>query len=263
MVSCAKTPARTTRIALAAIGLCLLGSLGVSSIAEGRVGATFSKRLLEIQGTAKADRIIVGCNEDARVVINGRVPKLLAGDPLPCARVAEIDVTSGGGGDEIDLTGVGSEFGSARFAGFGTGTLTAVVPGAGRDRVYCGEAFCFVPDAGTGDDLLRGGPRRDILRGGGGNDRVFGLGGRDDLLGRGGNDYLAGGDGNDLMSGNGGDDRLYGELGDDLIGGGAGNDLLNGGPGDDRLLGGPGRDKIIGGPGKNTIIQDPPRSKRS
>jgi hypothetical protein len=263
MTTRAKTHTRTAIRALAAIGLCLLGTLGISTSAEARVGATFSKRLLDIQGTAKAERVVVGCNQDAKVVINGRVPKLFAGDPLPCARVAEIDVTSGGGGDQIDLTGVGAEFGSARFAGFGTGTLTAIVPGAGRDRISCGEAFCFVPDAGAGNDLLRGGPRRDILRGGGDNDRVFGLGGRDDLLGRGGNDYLEGGDGNDLMSGNGGDDRLYGEPGADLIGGGAGNDLLNGGAGDDRLLGGPGRDKIIGGPGKNTIIQDPPRSKRS
>jgi len=248
---------------LVAIGLCLLGSLGVSSVAEARVGATFSKRLLEIQGTAKAESISVGCNENEKVVINGRVPKLLAGGPLPCGRVAEIDVISGAGNDRIDLADVGADFASAKFAGFGTGRLTAIVPGAGRDRVSCGDAFCFVPDAGPGEDLLRGGPRRDILRGGGDNDRVFGSGGRDDLLGRGGNDYLEGGDGNDLMSGNGGDDRLYGEFGDDLIGGGAGSDLLSGGPDDDRLLGGPGKDKIMGGPGKNTIVQDPPRRKRS
>jgi hypothetical protein len=226
------------------------------------VGATFSKRLLEIEGTGKSERVVVSCSQDSKVVLNGRVPKLLAGDPLPCARVAEIDVISGGGSDQIDLKGVGSDFASAKFAGFGTGTLTAIIPGGGNDRVSCGDAFCFVPDAGTGRDLLRGGPRRDILRGGDGDDRIFGLGGRDDLLGREGNDYMAGGEGNDLMSGNGGSDRLYGELGADLIGGGAGNDLLNGGLGNDRLLGGLGRDKIIGGPGKNTIVQDPPRRKR-
>ena len=238
-----------------------LAGLLSAEVAEARVESSFSKRLLRVDGTQKSERITVECTESGKVAVNGREPKLLAGDSLPCSRVAEIDVVSGGGGDAIDLGGVDSSFGEARFTGFGTGTLTAIVSGAGADRIECGDAFCFVPDAGLGNDHVRGSDRRDILRGGEGNDRVFGLGGRDDLLGRGGNDYLRGGEGDDLISGNAGDDRLYGEAGSDLIGGGSGNDLLSGGTGDDRLLGGPGKDKMVPGLGKNTVVQDPPRGK--
>jgi hypothetical protein len=250
-------------LVLAAACLTLAATLSFSATAEARVGATFSKRLLKVQGTAKSERIVIDCNESSKVLINGRAPKLLAGGALPCARVAEVDVRSGDGNDRIDLKGVDASFAEARFAGFGTGTLTAVISGAGDDQIDCGDVFCFVPDAGTGNDLIRGGSRRDILRGGGENDRILGLEGRDDLLGRAGNDYLAGGEGDDLISGNAGDDRLYGEPGADLIGGGSGNDLLKGGPGNDRLLGGPGKDRIVGGPGKNTIVQDPPRRKKT
>lgn len=250
-------------LVLAATCVTLVAALSLSATAEARVDSSFSKRLLEVQGTAKSERIVIDCNEASKVLVNGRTPKLLAGGPLPCARVAEVDVTSAGGNDRIDLKGVDASFAEARFAGFGTGTLTAVISGAGDDQIDCGDVFCFVPDAGTGNDFIRGGSRRDILRGGGDNDRILGFEGRDDLLGRAGNDYLVGGGGDDLVSGNAGDDRLYGEPGADLIGGGSGNDLLKGGPGNDRLLGGPGKDRIVGGPGKNTIVQDPPRRKKS
>ena len=255
-------PALRTRSLLIAVACsALLASLCLSATAEARVDSSFSKRVLRVEGTGKNERIVVGCDESSKILINGRVPKLLAGGPLPCARVAEVDVVSGGGDDQIDLEGVDSSFADAKFAGFGVGTLTAVISGVGSDRIYCGDAFCFVPDAGEGNDLVRGGPRRDIVRGGSDDDRIFGLGGRDDLLGRGGNDHIAGGEGNDLVSGNAGQDHLYGEAGADLIGGGSGSDLLKGGLGNDRLLGGPGKDEIIGGPGKNSIVQDPPRRK--
>lgn len=250
---------------VSSLGLALLAvSLGclLPQSAEAGVQSSFSKRLLRIEGGTKSERITVSCNESSKVVVNGRSPRLIGVGPLPCARVAEIDVSSGKGNDTIDLRGIDSSFADARFEGFGTGTLTAVVSGSGSDRITCGDAFCFVPDAGLGDDRVHGGPRRDVIRGGGDNDRLWGLGGRDDLLGRAGNDYVLGGDGGDLISGNAGEDRLYGEAGSDLIGGGAGNDLLNGGQGDDRLLGGPGRDRILPGPGKDTIIQDPPRPEK-
>lgn len=252
---------RTGLILVSALCLSAAASPLSASAAPTQVDSSFAKRLLRIEGSKGADRITVDCNGASRVEINGRVPKLFSGDPLPCARVSEIDVISGDGNDQIDLTGVGPEFGTASFAGFGAGTLTAVISGAGDDQIQCGSAFCFVPDAGAGRDRLRGGARRDILRGGSDNDRIAGLGGRDDLLGRGGNDYLDGGEGDDLVSGNGGDDRLYGQSGSDVIGGGAGADTLSGGPGNDRLLGGPGRDRISPGPGKNVVVQDPPARK--
>lgn len=245
--------------------LCLSAGLllTTASAAQAKVDSSFSKRLLRIEGSGKNDQITVSCSGVSRVQINGRSPKLLAGAALPCSRVSEIDVVSGAGNDRVDLTGVGAGFGVASFAGFGVGTLTAVISGSGGDRVECGSAFCFVPDAGEGKDLVRGGPRRDILRGGSDNDRIAGLGGRDDLLGRDGNDFLDGGEGDDLISGNGGDDHLYGGAGSDVIGGGSGLDALFGGLGNDRLLGGPGRDRISPGPGKNVVVQDPPKRKRA
>ena len=236
----------------------LLGGALIADSAQARVGASFSNRILEVRGSEGPERISVECSAGSEVVINGEVRRLLSGAPLPCTRVVEVDILARGGSDQIDLTGVDGQFGDANFRDFGIGTLAAVLAGRGDDRVRCGEAFCFVPDAGPGNDLVSGSPRRDLIYGGLGNDRLNGLEGRDQVVGQEGKDRLLGGGAADLLSGNQGPDVALGEDGDDLVGGGPGNDRLGGGLGDDRLIGGPGRDLLNGGPGSNQLFQSFP-----
>lgn len=250
-------PPRGLRLltALAAV----LMAVGVAAeSAEARVGASYADRVLEVRGSNGPETIVIECSPQAEVLINGQARELLENAPLPCDQVAEIDVFGKGGSDRIDLTGVSDQFGDARFDGFGTGTLTAVLPGRGNDRVRCGEVFCWVPDAGPGNDLIEGSRRRDLLYGGDGNDRMRGFGGRDLLAGRNGSDRLWGGADDDLLSGNRGNDRGSGGAGDDLVGGGSGRDWLKGGTGNDELIGGPDRDRLDGGPGRNRLFQDFP-----
>jgi hypothetical protein len=144
--------------------------------------------------------------------------------------------------------------------------------------------------AGSGDDVLLGGPRRDELRGDGGADRVAGAAGRDQLWGSPGADALAGGAGvdsaiyqereapvsvtldgraDDGEAGEGDDvgldvENVIGGFGDDSLRGSAVANRLEGGEGDNDLDGGGGDDvlddylgdggRLVGGPGRDRLV---------
>ena len=98
---------------------------------------------------------------------------------------------------------------------------------------------CTVPatlsiTAGSGNDLLRGGPpgTSSTIFAGSGNDHVNPSG--IDNIGN-GNDVIHGGEGDDRVSGYGGNDQVYGEGGNDKLLGGTGNDIEDGGSGDDYI----------------------------
>jgi hypothetical protein len=109
----------------------------------------------------------------------------------------------------------------------------------------------FHLDAGSGDDLLDGGPGLDAAGyeerttpvavdladpapdgGAGEADLLVGIEG---AIGGGAGDVLAGDEGDNAFDGRAGDDAVDGRGGHDQLGGGTGADVLNGGEGDDRL----------------------------
>ena len=103
--------------------------------------------------------------------------------------------------------------------------------GDGDDRLtFLTPGLAF---AGSGDDVLIGGPRPSYLFGGDGADRLSGGRGADALYG-------------DRNSLRGLFDSYGPAAGDDDLEGGPGHDWLGGGPGDDRLSGGGGNDGLAG-----------------
>jgi|GEM_PF-1185086 len=104
----------------------------------------------------------------------------------------------------------------------------------------------------TGDDVLRGTPRRDIIVGNGGNDRIFGAGGNDIICGNAGDDHIQGGPGADVIIGGYGNDRIIGGDGHDDLRGGRGDDYISGKSGRDRITGEQGADRIAGNLGADT-----------
>lgn len=244
----------TTRLALVPLlALAMLAS--VASSADAKADATFAGRILTIEGGNGDDQVAVACAADGTVKVNGADPK---DGPVACANVVEIDSLTGPGNDLVDYTGIGQEFGEARFPGFGTRTGAAAILGSGTDR-YIGSAAAFnLVDGEDGNDVITGGNVRDQLGGGEGDDLLRGGEGRDSLLGNRGADRLFGEDGADVISGHADNDFLSGGAGADVLGGGAGRDLLRGGPGRDKLLGGLGRDRLAGGPGKDIEREKPP-----
>lgn len=175
---------------------------------------SFNGGALLVEGSPKNDRIFVYCNAGLRVEVNG---KPVRGGKLPCARVREVDVTSGAGDDHIDLTGVGRRFGDARYDGFGVGTATVTRAGGGNDTLIGSQVAFNIFGGFGGRDTAHGGKRRDLL-----------VGGR-------GRDTLRGYRGNDVLYGNQHRDRLFGGKGNDRLFGGKGRDLLRPGPGRDRV----------------------------
>lgn len=76
------------------------------------------------------------------------------------------------------------------------------------------------------------------LNGDGGNDRIQAGSGDDLVRGGTGNDTLLGGKGDDILLGEAGNDRLYGQNGLDILIGGVGRDVLQGNRGENVLIGG-------------------------
>jgi Ca2+-binding RTX toxin-like protein len=196
--------------------------------------------------------------------------------------VEQVNVSSGGGDDNINISG-------ASIGGtINTGTGKDYIIGSnGNDKV----------DSSSGDDTVIGGEANDTIDGGVGNDI---------LNGESGNDVITFGEGSKTVNGGGGDDRLeldfsgqsadftltYNEFeeaslttggildgteieaieqfdlssgsGDDVIdiaaatvgsvvSGGAGNDALVGGLGDDELSGDSDNDTFFGGGGSDKL----------
>jgi len=136
---------------------------------------------LVIQGTQRADTIIVGSSGDKLVVkVNGERHEFNASD------VDRIKVRGLGGSDRIKIKN--------------TVKVPAVLAGGRGSDLLVG---------GSGDDVLIGGPGRDRLIGRAGDDELRGGPHRDELYGGSGNDSLYGGGGRDVMRGGRDADDLY------------------------------------------------------
>ncbi|MFI3156939.1 MAG: S8 family serine peptidase, partial [Methylococcaceae bacterium] len=114
---------------------------------------------------------------------------------------AEVEVVRGGRGDDIFISGGGSN----TFVRAGDGD-DLLIGGAANDALS-GENGDDIIDGGAGNDLLRGHRGRDQIFGGAGNDVIES--GQDD-------DEIRGDAGNDVMQGNQGDDRIDGGDGLDM-----------------------------------------------
>lgn len=155
-----------------------------------------------LRGGDGADELLTGGDGDLLVGGTGKDTLVVSGDNgwnLSDDNLAQIPAS-----DETSLQGIDK----------------AIITGGPGDNWIFASAFSgpLVIDGGSGNDLVRGGPKADLL------------------LGKGGNDTLEGGDGNDVMKGSGG------------------NDALHGGDGNDRLDGGSGVDSCIGGDGADTLV---------
>ena len=172
-------------------------------------------------------------------------------------------------GGSYDLDGVtfGADQTTAVYGVSPTGIMTAPsvtiksvsLPTLAQVRAECALAGA----AGTGSDIVTGGPHRDYVVGGGGADTLSGGAADDVVCGRGaadvldgdgsdvvranqGADELRGGPGRDRLYGSGGHDDLFGDADDDLARGGEGGDTIAGGSGQDVLLGETGEDSVLG-----------------
>ncbi|MDB5318784.1 MAG: Delta-60 repeat-containing protein [Phycisphaerales bacterium] len=157
------------------------------------ITAHIDAHVLKIQGTQKADHIILRRQPDGIEVLSipGR---------FPLSAFSRIEITGSGGDDFIDAS-------------------SSSIP------VYI--------DGGDGDDSILGGAAADSLLGGNGRDTLFGGRGDDTLAGGNGNDYLSGGPGADHLFGDAGNDQFYAfdsEI--DALDGGAGFDRIKADPDD-------------------------------
>jgi autotransporter-associated beta strand protein len=212
---------------------------GITPVGVTAVSAT----PLDINGTAKSDRIIVYSDlEGIAISVNGVVshayarPLRISGNSGDDVIAIETDalaaypvtINGGAGNDTI----YGNAEADRIFAGDGNDIVNG---NDGRDTIY-GE---------TGDDSLRGGGGSDLCDGGDGIDTVRGDAGNDNLSGGANPDRLRGSAGNDTLDGGGGRDLLAGETGDDSLFGGTGEDVCDGGAGVNILRGGAGHDAIF------------------
>ena len=222
----------TARATLAScLALAVLAVLAPA--ASAKVAVSFSAGVLVITGGKNKDRASVRCDSEGNPRVNGNQVK------TACSQVVEIDASMGAGADKVDFSAVGSEFGKAKFPGFGNGTGVAALLGDGDDRYIPSRTAFNLAFGEGGRDRAAGGGVRDILSGGREDDVLNGGGGRDSILG------------------NADGDLLIGAAGADILGGGTGNDRLRGGAGPDQLFGGAGKDKLSGGAGKDIEKQNP------
>ena len=178
------------------------------------------------------------------------------------------DTLRGNAGNDYSDGGGGNDFLSDGYAGTLGGGLGAgndqLIGNAGNDFLD-GGSFAAAPDAGSGADLLEGGPGLDtadyskrtvpltLTEGDGpndGQDTGAGTGSEaDDLASA---ETIDGGSAGDTIAGAEGDNTLSGGAGNDTLRGGGGTDTLRGGNGDDSLDGGAGPDLMQGGHGIDT-----------
>jgi hypothetical protein len=163
------------------------------------------------------------------------------------AGVTHISATTGGGKDQLKITGGSSGVNPDLVtATMGDGNDTyqddrvngavGVNLGDGDDRGQMGSPSVGTHQSGKVD--FDGGPGDDNLDGG-----------LDD-------DVLLGGPGADIIQGWAGDDRINGGADDDLIESDQGNDEVNGDLGDDVIGGGADDDDIVAGPGLDLVASD-------
>ena len=266
--------------------LAALATFGVLSLASGASAAVAPPvvvgNVVTVSGDDAPDTITIAAAAGF-VTVNGTPTT------LPANAEAQVVANGGGGDDAIDLTGLGTSYGSATING------------------------------GEGDDSLTGGAKEDVLNGEAGDDRLVGFKGKDVVNGDAGSDVFVwnNGDGSDSNLGGAGVDEVevngaptagdeftakpiaaepglvlfertnFGKFEITLsaerltvnglggadhfapdpvaptglagltsltLNGGGANDRLVGDNGDDRIVGGTGEDNLAGGAGDDTIV---------
>jgi hypothetical protein len=185
-----------------------------------RVNAVVSGQTLYVEGTERADNIVVRqagntfSVDGVRILYNG-----VAQAAVNSSQIKKVEVRGYNGIDTIDLSNVSVP--CEVWGGDGSDIITG---GSGADTLR-GEG---------GDDQIAGMANNDRLFGGAGVDRLFGNDGDDWLYGGTENDLLYGGRHNDKLFGEAGlNDKLYGEGGNDWLEAGSMYELADGGTGTD------------------------------
>lgn len=218
--------------------------------------ASFAGGVLHIEGTNKADTIVVRqvnnylSVDGVNVAVGAaRVAKVAA------VSVKKIEVNAGDGNDKVYLN-------SDQVAGQQAITAAASLIGGGGDDILKGGKGINFIRGDDGCDTLIGGASNDQLLGGNGSDLLQGQAGNDQLWGGGdsSNNFLYGGIGNDDLMGGQGHDQLFGEAGTDRLWGEGGNDWLEAGSASEYADGGDGWDWnahvwVIGGQSPDDIRQ--------
>ena len=199
------------------------------SLLAAHLTASLSGGLLRIEGTARADTIVVReihnhiSVDGIDIKVGGREQASVA-----AASVRRITIYGNGGNDRIFL----------------------------NSEATHGQQPLRMPVAvwgGAGNDLIVGGAGAEQLHGGNGNDTIYAGSGTDLLDGGNGNDILVGGRGTDILNAGSGNDRLYAGSGNDTLDGGVGRNLFVGGRGTDVFFSHNPRDTIELGSGRNTV----------
>jgi Ca2+-binding RTX toxin-like protein len=193
------------------------------------------------------DDVLTG-NSGSNALTGGAGNDDLSGGAGAASCSADVDVLTGGDGNDTFKMGLISDCGDEIVGGAGTDTvdyqfrsvaLTITVDGSANDGL-ASEADNVKTDVevivgGSAGDTITGGSGNETIHGGAGNDTINGGAGNDTLIGNAGNDTINGGAGDDLFE-NEGDDSVFVNSGsvttDDK---GAGADLMNGGTGTDKV----------------------------
>ena len=133
-------------------------------------GYSYYDRVLHIDGEWEDDTLVLTC-ENGHVKVNGSLQPFSR--PLDCDRLVSIEITTRGGADVVDLSGV----------------TAADFP----------EMVAPSISTGSGDDSLTASPVGAILSGGSGSDWLLGRKGPDRLSGDSGADDIRGGRGIDTL----------------------------------------------------------------
>lgn len=198
-----------------------------------------------IGGTA-AD-VLTG-NSGSNAITGGGGADNLSGGVAAATCTSDVDVLTGGDGNDTFKMGLIADCGDEIVGGAGTDTvdyqyrsaaLTISIDGAANDGL-ASEADNVKTDV----EVVVGGSAGDTITGGSGNETLHGGAGADTLSGGAGNDTLIGNAGNDILNGGAGDDLFENEGNDDVFAGyasvttddkGLGSDLMNGGTGTDKV----------------------------
>jgi Ca2+-binding RTX toxin-like protein len=175
------------------------------------LSASIAHRVLLIDGTPRADRIVLARGKRAVTVhVNGEVSQ------FSLKSFGTIRIRAGKGDDLVTIGTNDSAVAAAAF----------VIAGAGNDTVITCEGNDTVEGEG-GDDQLSTAAGNDLVDGGMGHDQIYGGKGNDSLHGDNNADTIFGGDGDDEISGGPGDDELYDGIGVDQVYGNGGTDSFH------------------------------------
>ncbi len=179
---------------------------------------------LNADWSAAADAIIVTIDS----ANPGSLQDTVTGDVLAIANIQQLNLRTGAGDDQLNVTG------SAEVATW---------DGGGGRNTFNGD---FTDSAANLSFTLDTTP--------GSSSTVLGQG---SVVTNVQTIDIHGGSGNDILVGGNGDDSLYGGNGDDFVSGGAGDDLLEGGLGNDTLIGGLGDDLFRVYTPSTIVIENP------